>query len=96
MVTRRGNVEEGFTRADHVFEDRYSTSFVHNAQMEPRVVRRGLGRRQADGLHADRRHRQLPHRHGARSRHARTKKSASSASTWAATSATRTRTRTPI
>jgi putative selenate reductase molybdopterin-binding subunit len=34
---RRGNVDEGFTGADHVFEDRYSTSFVHNAQMEPRV-----------------------------------------------------------
>ena len=34
---KRGNVEEGFASADHVFEDRYSTSFVHNAQMEPRV-----------------------------------------------------------
>jgi len=34
---KRGNVEEGFTSADRVFEDRYSTSFVHNAQMEPRV-----------------------------------------------------------
>ena len=66
---KRGNVEEGFAAADHVFEDRYSTSFVHNAQMEPRVVRRGLGGRQAHRLHADRRRRQLPHRHGARSRH---------------------------
>jgi putative selenate reductase molybdopterin-binding subunit len=35
--TKRGNVAEGFTGSDHVFEDRYSTSFVHNAQMEPRV-----------------------------------------------------------
>jgi len=35
--TRRGNVEDGFKSADHVFEDRYSTSFVHNAQMEPRA-----------------------------------------------------------
>ena len=34
---KRGNVEEGFTGSDQVFEDRYSTSFVHNAQMEPRV-----------------------------------------------------------
>jgi CO/xanthine dehydrogenase Mo-binding subunit/aerobic-type carbon monoxide dehydrogenase small subunit (CoxS/CutS family) len=34
---RRGAVEDGFASADHVFEDRYSTSFVHNAQMEPRV-----------------------------------------------------------
>jgi CO/xanthine dehydrogenase Mo-binding subunit len=34
---KRGDVEEGFASADHVFEDRYSTSFVHNAQMEPRV-----------------------------------------------------------
>ena len=32
-------------------------------------LRGALGRRQADGLHADRRHRQLPSRHGARSRH---------------------------
>src|SRR4030095_16562212 len=36
MVTKRGNVEEGFKASDHVFEDRYSTAFVHNAQMEPR------------------------------------------------------------
>jgi putative selenate reductase molybdopterin-binding subunit len=33
---RRGNVEEGFQASDHVFEDRLSTAFVHNAQMEPR------------------------------------------------------------
>ena len=33
---QRGNVEEGFRTADHVFEDRYTTTFVHNAQMEPR------------------------------------------------------------
>jgi len=37
LGVRRGNVEEGFRSADHVFEDRYSTSFVHNAQMEPRA-----------------------------------------------------------
>jgi putative selenate reductase molybdopterin-binding subunit len=34
---KRGNVEDGFKASDRVFEDRYSTSFVHNAQMEPRV-----------------------------------------------------------
>ncbi|MCU1385466.1 MAG: hypothetical protein JWL71_4163 [Acidobacteria bacterium] len=34
---KRGNLDEGFGASDHVFEDRYSTSFVHNAQMEPRV-----------------------------------------------------------
>ena len=34
---KRGSVEEGFAASDRVFEDRYSTSFVHNAQMEPRV-----------------------------------------------------------
>ena len=34
---KRGNVADGFAASDHVFEDRYSTSFVHNAQMEPRV-----------------------------------------------------------
>jgi xanthine dehydrogenase molybdenum-binding subunit len=36
-VYRRGDVEEGFRTADHVFEDRYTTTYVHNAQMEPRV-----------------------------------------------------------
>jgi len=33
---RRGNVDQGFAGADHVFEDHYTTAFVHNAQMEPR------------------------------------------------------------
>jgi CO/xanthine dehydrogenase Mo-binding subunit/aerobic-type carbon monoxide dehydrogenase small subunit (CoxS/CutS family) len=37
QTIRRGNVEEGFKAAAHVFEDRYTTTFVHNAQMEPRV-----------------------------------------------------------
>ncbi|HKT81858.1 MAG TPA: 2Fe-2S iron-sulfur cluster-binding protein, partial [Vicinamibacterales bacterium] len=32
---RRGDPDAGFREADHVFEDRYSTAFVHNAQMEP-------------------------------------------------------------
>src|SRR6185436_13634020 len=36
MTTRRGNVEDGFRASDLVFEDRYTTAFVHNAQMEPR------------------------------------------------------------
>jgi xanthine dehydrogenase molybdenum-binding subunit len=36
-VYRRGDVEEGFRTSDHVFEDRYTTTYVHNAQMEPRV-----------------------------------------------------------
>jgi len=35
--SRRGNVDEGFAAADQVFEDRFSTAFVHNAQMEPRA-----------------------------------------------------------
>ena len=68
---KRGDVEAGLRAADHVFEDRYTTAFVHNAQMEPRSCGRGLGRRQADRVHADRRHRQLPPRHGPRSRHPR-------------------------
>jgi CO/xanthine dehydrogenase Mo-binding subunit/aerobic-type carbon monoxide dehydrogenase small subunit (CoxS/CutS family) len=34
---RRGDVEDGFRSSDHVFEDRLSTAFVHNAQMEPRA-----------------------------------------------------------
>jgi CO/xanthine dehydrogenase Mo-binding subunit/aerobic-type carbon monoxide dehydrogenase small subunit (CoxS/CutS family) len=37
LGTRRGDVAAGFASADHVFEDRYSTAFQHNAQMEPRV-----------------------------------------------------------
>lgn len=36
MTQRRGNIEEGLRLSDHVFEDRYTTTFVHNAQMEPR------------------------------------------------------------
>ncbi len=36
MVQRRGNVEAGFKNSAHVFEDRYTTTYVHNAQMEPR------------------------------------------------------------
>ena len=35
--SRRGNVDEGFAAADQIFEDRYSTAFVHDAQMEPRA-----------------------------------------------------------
>jgi xanthine dehydrogenase molybdenum-binding subunit len=34
---RQGSVEEGFRAAEHVIEARYSTAFVHNAQMEPRA-----------------------------------------------------------
>lgn len=34
---RRGNIDEGFQSSAHVFEDRYTTTFVHNAQMEPRA-----------------------------------------------------------
>jgi len=37
ITERRGNVEEGFRNSAMVFEDRYSTTFVHNAQMEPRA-----------------------------------------------------------
>ena len=36
IAQRRGDVEAGFRAADRVFEDRFSTAFVHNAQMEPR------------------------------------------------------------
>ena len=35
---REGNVEVGFQTADQVFEDRYTTAFVHDAQMEPRCA----------------------------------------------------------
>ena len=37
-VYRRGNVEEGLRASDHVFEDRFTTTHVNNAQMEPRVA----------------------------------------------------------
>jgi xanthine dehydrogenase molybdenum-binding subunit len=33
---KHGDVEAGFREADHIFEDRYTTAFQHNAQMEPR------------------------------------------------------------
>src|SRR5262249_52976861 len=36
LTQRRGDLDVGFAAADRVFEDRYTTSFVHNAQMEPR------------------------------------------------------------
>lgn len=37
MVTTLGDVDAGFAEADHVFEERYSTAFVHDAQMERRT-----------------------------------------------------------
>ena len=37
ITERRGNIEEGFRNSAMVFEDRYTTTFVHNAQMEPRA-----------------------------------------------------------
>src|SRR6266850_4641361 len=36
IAQRRGDVDAGFSSADQVFEDRFTTAFVHNAQMEPR------------------------------------------------------------
>jgi CO/xanthine dehydrogenase Mo-binding subunit len=34
---RRGDIEEGFRSSDRIFEDRYSSPHINNAQMEPRV-----------------------------------------------------------
>jgi CO/xanthine dehydrogenase Mo-binding subunit len=34
---KRGNVDEALKTSDHVFEARYSTSYINNAQMERRV-----------------------------------------------------------
>ena len=34
---RRGDVAAGFTASAHVFEDKYSTSYINNAQLERRV-----------------------------------------------------------
>ncbi|HYK60535.1 MAG TPA: xanthine dehydrogenase family protein molybdopterin-binding subunit [Bryobacteraceae bacterium] len=36
-IERRGNIEEGFKAADHVFEDHYQTPHINNAQLEPRA-----------------------------------------------------------
>ena len=36
MTSNIGDVEAGFAEADQVFEERYDTGFIHNAQMEPR------------------------------------------------------------
>ena len=36
-VYRRGSIDEGLRTADHVFEDRYVSVHVNNAQLEPRV-----------------------------------------------------------
>ncbi|MBL4821543.1 MAG: molybdopterin-dependent oxidoreductase, partial [Gammaproteobacteria bacterium] len=36
MVSEIGDVDAGFDEADQIFEQRYETGFVHNAQMEPR------------------------------------------------------------
>ena len=36
MGQKRGDVEAGFKASEHVFEDRFTTTYVHNAQMEPR------------------------------------------------------------
>lgn len=38
MVSNLGDVEAGFAEADQIFEERYETSFIHNAQMEPRAA----------------------------------------------------------
>jgi putative selenate reductase molybdopterin-binding subunit len=37
LTERRGNIDDGLSRAQQVFEDRYTTTFIHNAQMEPRT-----------------------------------------------------------
>ena len=36
MVSDIGDIEAGFSDADQIFEERYDTGFIHNAQMEPR------------------------------------------------------------
>jgi xanthine dehydrogenase molybdenum-binding subunit len=38
LAQRRGDIEAGFRAADQVFEERFTTTFVHNAQMEPRAA----------------------------------------------------------
>jgi CO/xanthine dehydrogenase Mo-binding subunit len=36
-VYKRGNVDQGFAASDHVFEEKYSSSYINNAQLERRV-----------------------------------------------------------
>ena len=36
MTSNAGDVEAGFAEADQIFEEKYQTGFIHNAQMEPR------------------------------------------------------------
>ena len=38
MVSDHGDIAAGFAAADQVFEQRYDTGFVHNAQLEPRCA----------------------------------------------------------
>ena len=38
MVSNGGDIEAGFAEADEIFEGRYDTAFIHNAQMEPRCA----------------------------------------------------------
>jgi CO/xanthine dehydrogenase Mo-binding subunit/aerobic-type carbon monoxide dehydrogenase small subunit (CoxS/CutS family) len=38
LTQRRGNVEGALGASDRVFEDRFTTTLVHNAQMEPRAA----------------------------------------------------------
>jgi putative selenate reductase molybdopterin-binding subunit len=38
LSQRRGNVEEALRSSEQVFEDHFSTTLVHNAQMEPRAA----------------------------------------------------------
>jgi len=38
VVADHGDIAAGFAAADHVFEQRYDTGFVHNAQLEPRCA----------------------------------------------------------
>jgi CO/xanthine dehydrogenase Mo-binding subunit/aerobic-type carbon monoxide dehydrogenase small subunit (CoxS/CutS family) len=38
IALERGNIEEAFRASDRVFENRFTTTLVHNAQMEPRAA----------------------------------------------------------
>ncbi len=38
VVSDLGDIEAGFTQADQVFEQRYETGFIHNAQLEMRCA----------------------------------------------------------
>ena len=60
VVADHGDLAAGFAAADQVFEQRYDTGFVHNAQLEPRCALAHWQGRDADPVYPHPGHCQLP------------------------------------